>query len=171
MSLITNFIFNSIYTIYNYIIPSCKFEKLDILYIQEKTIDLQKKSPKSLREIINEEKKIMSKEEREMIFKEEREKYIIKSDNLIKEYRLEKTRPNTTHDLYNYNNKMIKISKSEENILDSDKIFWICCNCNHRIPYYRDLYCSNDKVFCSSNCRDDFLINKINKINKINNNI
>ena len=60
---------------------------------------------------------------------------------------------------------MIKISKSEENILDSEKIFWICFNCKHRIPYYRDLYCSNDKIFCSFNCRDDFLINKINKIN------
>jgi hypothetical protein len=101
----------------------------------------------------------MSKEDRE----------IIKSENLSRDYRLQKIRPNTTHDLYNYKNNMIKISKSEENILDSDKIFWICCNCNYRIPYYRDLYCSNDKVFCSFNCRDDFLINKINKIN--NNNI
>ena len=164
MSLITNFIFNSIYTIYNYIIPNCKPERIDTLCIQEQSniIDIQKKSPKSLREIINEEKcksnRIMSKEEREI-------------NNLNREYRLQKIRPNTTHDLYNYNNNMIKISKSEENILDSDKIFWICYNCNHRIPYYRDLYCSNDKVFCSFNCRDDFLINKINKINKINNNI
>ncbi len=168
MSLITNYIFSYIYTIYNYIIPNCKHNKLDN---QEEIIDLQKKSPKSLREIINEEicnsNRIMSKKEKEEIYKKERG--IMESNNLTREYRLQKTRPNTTHDLYNYNNNIIKTSKSEENILDSDKIFWICFKCNHRIPYYRDLYCSNDKVFCSFNCRDDFLINKIN--NKINNNI
>ena len=147
MSLITNYIFNSIYTIYNYIIPCIS----DLHIENEQTNIISKKPSKSLKEIIKEEQIIME------------------SNNLTREYRLQKIRPNTTHDLYNYKNNMIKISKSEENILDSDKIFWKCYYCNYRIPYYKDLYCSNDKVFCSFNCRDDFLINKIN--NKINNNI
>lgn len=70
-------------------------------------------------------------------------------------------RSNTTNDLYNYNNK-IKLSKSNENILISKDIIWICFKCKYKIPYYKDLYCSNDKIFCCANCRDNFLINKIN---------
>lgn len=156
MSLITNFIFNSIYTIYNYIIP-------DITCIINKQ---SKKNVKSLKDIIKESLLEQSSNNNSAQVKEigENEEYK-EIEHLTREYRLKKIRPNTTNDLYNYKNNMINISKSEENILDSEKIFWICFNCKRKIPYYRDLYCSNDKIFCSFNCRDDFLINKINKIN------
>ena len=143
MSLITNFFFDSIYTIYNYIISDISY----IITKRSNPIELSKKNVKSLKDIIKES------DEFEEI------------EHLSREYRLNKIRPNTTNDLYNYKNNMINTSKSGENIMNSDKIFWLCFNCKHRIPYYRDLYCSNDKIFCSSNCRDNFLINKINKIN------
>jgi hypothetical protein len=129
-------------------------------------MELQKKNVKSLKYIIKEslleQRSNNNPAQAEEIGENDEFREI---ENLTREYRLNKIRPNTTNDLYNYKNNMINTSKSGENIMDSDKIFWLCFNCKHRIPYYRDLYCSNDKIFCSANCRDNFLINKINKIN------
>jgi hypothetical protein len=34
---------------------------------------------------------------------------------------------------------------------------WFCCSCKKKLLPYANMYCCNDNIFCTSNCRDRYL--------------
>jgi hypothetical protein len=43
---------------------------------------------------------------------------------------------------------------------------WYCKFCNKKLLYYSNIYCCNDNIFCTPNCRDRYL-----NYSRLNNNI
>lgn len=87
----------------------------------------------------------------------------------------ENIRNNTSPDLSIKNNRLINNNKSFGNFtLDKSskklnlniQLEWFCKNCTKKIYQHANIYCCYDSIFCTPNCRDQFL-----KFQKINNNI
>ena len=82
---------------------------------------------------------------------------------------IEKIRYNTSPDLTIKKNIYIKNNNSVINLQEYDKkvkIIWFCKECKTKITRYGNIYCCNDFLFCTPNCRDRF-----QNFVKINNNI
>ncbi len=58
----------------------------------------------------------------------------------------------------NLKNKSIgHLNVSESNSFPAYKPEWYCCTCKRKLSAHANMYCCNDNIFCSSNCRDRYL--------------
>ena len=76
-------------------------------------------------------------------------------------------RSNTSPNLNIDRNVFIKSNKNSECNLQSEQILkhigWFCKTCSKKISRYSNIYCCNDNIFCTPNCRDKFLNYLANK--------
>lgn len=79
--------------------------------------------------------------------------------NLPKQsYPYHQIRSNTSPNLITDKNlliKSIKVNNLKEQ--RTKQIDWFCKTCSKQIGQYGNIYCCNDFIFCTPNCRDRFL--------------
>jgi len=86
------------------------------------------------------------------------------TDKLKRIYSNSQFRSNTSPNLNIDRNVFIKSKKNSENSLQEEQkliqleeIDWFCKTCCRKISRYSNIYCCNDNIFCTPNCRDRFL--------------